>query len=34
MGRIVDVWFKDGRIYATLDNGETLSRSLVDFHYC
>ena len=31
MGRIVDVWFKDGRIYATLDNGETLSRSLVDF---
>ena len=31
MGRIVDVWFKDGRIYAKLDNGETLSRSLVDF---
>ena len=31
MGRIVDVWFKDGRIYAAIDNGETLSRSLVDF---
>lgn len=31
MERIVDVWFKDGRIYVSTEGGETLSRSLVDF---
>ncbi len=31
MERIIDVWFKEGRIYISTDGGKTLSRSLVDF---
>ncbi len=31
MGKIIKVWFKDGRIYIETDLKETLSRSLIDF---